>query len=383
MSTDDKKINVDDITFDDMLDGGIEDSQESIDAEEEEVIENEQSQENSDQTSLEDDIEAKQDEGQKHEEVLAEAEIPEEPTGNLTKKTAETAEEETQAVDETVVGQVLSSLGYETDEEAEKYEDTAEGLTQMTKDVGSQIAEEQLDRLFEQYPLVGQHLSYVMNGGQSQDFMTVNDPQSDYSKMKLSEKDLRGQKYILSEYFRAKGHDDKFTNEILGDYQDGGRLFNKAQSAQQELVQMQNQYKQQMVQQQQQQQQEQDKEQEKFWNGVYDTIDQSKEFQGIQIPDREKSKFFDYLSQPVTKEGYTQRDVDYGEAEMDVKLAMDFLMYKGFNLEKLINTKARTKSTQSLKDRITKHQETVKSARKVSKAPSKAVDIDDLDLSLF
>ena len=201
--------------------------------------------------------------------------------------------------------------------------------------------------------------------------------------MKLSEKDLRGQKYILSEYFRANGHDDKFTNEILGDYQDGGRLFNKAQSAQQELVQMQNQYKQQMVQQQQQQQQEQDKEQEKFWNGVYDTIDQSKEFQGIQIPDREKSKFFDYLSQPVTKEGYTQRDVDYGEAEMDVKLAMDFLMYKGFNLEKLINTKARTKSTQSLKDRITKHQETVKSARKVSKAPSKAVDIDDLDLSLF
>jgi hypothetical protein len=68
---------------------------------------------------------------------------------------------------------------------------------------------------------------------------------------------------------------------------------------------------------------------------------------------------------------------------MDVKLAIDYLMFKGFNLDKLINTKAKTKSTKSLKDRIRKHQETIKSARKVSRTPSKSVDVDDLDLSLF
>ena len=68
---------------------------------------------------------------------------------------------------------------------------------------------------------------------------------------------------------------------------------------------------------------------------------------------------------------------------MDVKLAMDYLMYKGFNLDKLIDKKARTKSTQSLKSRIKGHQETIKSARKASRTPSKAVDIEDLDLSLF
>ena len=68
---------------------------------------------------------------------------------------------------------------------------------------------------------------------------------------------------------------------------------------------------------------------------------------------------------------------------MDVKLAMDYLMFKGFNLDKIINAKARTKSTQSLKERIQTHQETGKSARKASKSPSKSVDVDDLDLSLF
>ena len=253
----------------------------------------------------------------------------------------------------------------------------------MTKDVGSQMAEEQLDRLFEQYPLVGQHLSYVMNGGESQNFMAANDPREDFSRVKINEKDIRSQKYVLSEYFRAKGHDDKFIGDLLDDYQDGGKLFNKAQTAHKELVNMQDQYKRQLVEEQQAYQQQSIQEQQQFWDGVYDTIDQSKEFQGITVPDREKNKFFDYLSKPVTKEGYTQRDVDYGQAEMDVKLAMDYLMFKGFNLDKLITTKARTKSTQTLKDRIKGHQETVKSARKASKKPSKAVDIEDLDLRLF
>ena len=384
MSTDNKKINVEDISFDDLIDGGIEDTVETIDdSVEEKPIESEEPKEEIEKTSLDADVEAKKEEGERQEQVLAETEIPQSPEGNLTRKPSEPTKEETEGteVDDSVVGQVLSSLGYETEDS--KYDDTAEGLTQMTKDVGSQMAEEQLDRLFEQYPLVGQHLSYVMNGGESQNFMAANDPREDFSRVKINEKDIRSQKYVLSEYFRAKGHDDKFIGDLLDDYQDGGKLFNKAQTAHKELVNMQDQYKRQLVEEQQAYQQQSIQEQQQFWDGVYDTIDQSKEFQGITVPDREKNKFFDYLSKPVTKEGYTQRDVDYGQAEMDVKLAMDYLMFKGFNLDKLITTKARTKSTQTLKDRIKGHQETVKSARKASKKPSKAVDIEDLDLRLF
>ena len=68
---------------------------------------------------------------------------------------------------------------------------------------------------------------------------------------------------------------------------------------------------------------------------------------------------------------------------MDVKLAIDYLMYKGFKLDKLIDKKARTKSTQRLKDKIKGHQESVKSARKTPRNPSTSVDIDDLNLNLF
>ena len=66
---------------------------------------------------------------------------------------------------------------------------------------------------------------------------------------------------------------------------------------------------------------------------------------------------------------------------METKLAVDYLMYKGFNLESIINSKAKTKAATSLRDKISRSEETVKSARKKSRV-SKNVDLDNLDLNI-
>ena len=169
---------------------------------------------------------------------------------------------------------------------------------------------------------------------------------------------------------------------MINDYEDGGKLFNKASAAKTALEKAQKEERNTAMEGQRQQLAEQQKQTKEFWDGVYDTIDKSNEFKGISVPEREKSKFYDYLSTPVTKEGYTQRDLDHTNSEMDVKLAIDYLMFKGFNLDKLIDKKARTKSTQNLKDKIKGHQETIKSAKKARRT-STSVDIDDLNLDLF
>ena len=382
MSTDDKKINVDDITFDDLLSDGIQDAVEVEEPQEEiKTQENvEQPEKVVEEESLEADVEAKKEDGEKHEQVLAETNLGEpEETPKFVKPTTKTEGKET-TEDDSVVSQVLEALGYKT---KEAYDDTPDGLIEMTKDIGAQIAEEQLDTLLNQHPLVKNHLQFVMSGGKSEDFMSSNDPRTDFSKMEIKDDDVQSQKYVLSQYFKMKGHDNEFIKELLTDYEDTGKLEVKAKVAQKSLSEAQTKQKDQMMNQQRQMQQQKYTETKQFWDGVYNTIDKSREFKGITIPDREKTKFFDYLSKPVTKEGYTQRDVDHTSSDMDVKLAIDYLMYKGFNLDKLINTKAKTTSTKSLKERIRKHQETIKSARKVSRTPSKNVDIDDLDLSLF
>ena len=290
----------------------------------------------------------------------------------------EREDEEDDDTEPTVVSEILEKLGYEPSDE---YDDTPEGLLKMTKDVSSQMADDRIEEVLANFPLVKQHLEYVLQGGESQNFMQAHDPRADYSAFELNENDTASQRSILANYFELKGHDKAFTNELLEDYEDSGKLFKKATAAKDALSSYQDQQRKVMFEDQKTQQIEARKEQEAFWDGVGDTIKSSQEFKGITIPEKDKTKFFNYISQAVDNEGRTQRDVDHGEAEMDVKLAIDYLMYKGFDLGGLVNTRAKTKSVQSLRDKISGRQESVKSAKR-AKRRTKSVNVDDLDLSI-
>ena len=209
----------------------------------------------------------------------------------------------------------------------------------MTKDVASQMADDRIDEVLEAFPLVKKHLEYVLAGGESQNFMQTYDPNLDYNKFELAQDDIRSQKAILSDYFAQKGHDKSFVKEMLEDYEDAGKLHTKAERAREALGKVQAQHKEKLVEEQKQSLVKQQEEQQNFWNNVSETIKESKEFAGLQVPEREKSKFFDYLSKPIDKNGYTQRDIDHTQADMEVKLAIDYLMYKGFNLKDIISKK--------------------------------------------
>ena len=64
--------------------------------------------------------------------------------------------------------------------------------------IGRQIAEDQLDNLFENFPLVKDHLEYVLNGGQSQDFMQAYDPNLDYHRINISNYFLKLLNFFLN-----------------------------------------------------------------------------------------------------------------------------------------------------------------------------------------
>ena len=353
-----EKIQLDDITFDDVIAG---DGVDTVSIDDTAEVETEE--------TAEETTEEVVDEVEETEEEIEEEDTEEDDDDD---------DVEPSEKSDTVVGEILSALGYEVEGD---YPDTAEGLTEMTKDIASQMADDRLDEVLEAFPLVKDHLQYVLAGGQSQDFMQAHDPNLDYNAFTLSEDDTRSQKAILSDYFRVKGHDNDFINEMLEDYVDSGKLHNKAEAARQALGKAQEQRNAQLVEQQNQMRYQQMQEQETFWSGVADTIKDSKEFAGLQVTEREKSKFFNYLSQPVSRDGRTQRDLDHAQADMEVKLAIDYLMFKGFNLDTIIDKKAKTKQTKSLRDKIAKNEATVKSARKASRS-KKSFDIDDLDLSI-
>ena len=120
-------------------------------------------------------------------------------------------------------------------------------------------------------------------------------------------------------------------------------------------------------------------EEKQFWSGIQKTIQETDELAGISIPNREKNKFFKYISAPVNKQGQTQSMVDKSNNTNEQKLLMDYLMFKGLNLKEIIATKAKSQNTRSLKDRIQKSSKaTLKSANKKTKAKTN-LDLNDLD----
>ena len=129
------------------------------------------------------------------EEVTEEATEPAEPEA--------TTEEGT-----TVVEEIIQKFGYEDIDE--EFEDTTEGLTQLTQVLSEKLAVETLDSLFEKFPTVQRHLEYVQQGGDPNEFMRAFTPEVDYSTMEIKEDDSETQKKILTEYFIARGTEKDF-----------------------------------------------------------------------------------------------------------------------------------------------------------------------------
>lgn len=368
MATKEQKLNIADITFDDFIGDGLTAAEESNGTSEnldnEELEDEPQNQDDADDDSNLPDPDDDSDDDDEREDRESDEEEDEDDV------------EATADGEGTIADSIAKALGYEIEN---TYEDTEEGLVEFTKEIAQNIAEDQINELFQQFPLVQKHLDFVMAGGDSEKFFQAYNPNLDYSQYEIDKGDLRTQKAFISEYFKTKGHDDEFIKDMLEDYEDSGKLYDKATIAQKQLANLQREERENLIEEQKRVQAETAQKQQEFWEGVANVIDEGKEFAGIRIPEKEKARFFDYISAPINKNGATKRDEDYANAELEVKLAIDYLMFKGFKLNDIISTKAKTESAKNLRDRIVNHQEKVKNYGKVDKKMTK-FDPDKLDM---
>ena len=356
------KIKLEDITFEDMIGEGLEESPV------EEVKEEKAPEAVLEDKTLDEDIE------EKKEEVEEEKEVVELKSNKEVKES-----EEVETEDGTIISEIASNFGYDLEGE---YDDTPEGLTEMTKELAGKVAEGQLDKIFEAYPEVQKHLEYVMNGGDSRNFITSTNTIKDLEEFKLTKDNINSQQAIMAEYLKAKGHEDEFISDLLNDYMDGNKLYEKSVKAKQALIKYQKDINEKEMKAQEERLAKEQAGRTEFWNGVRDTISTNKEFKGFTIQEKDKSKFFDFLSKPVEKDGSTARDKAYTEADTETKLAIDYLLFKGFDIKSIVATKAKTKASKDLRSRLKSSSNKIKSAKKGVRTSSGNFDVDDLDLDL-
>lgn len=368
-----EKLSISDITFDDFIGDGLETKENETDTASDELEEDIKSKSSKNEDE-DDDITSSEEEDDEEGD-----DEPSKPSRKNTKEEDDDDEVDNSTDDESessIAQSIAKALGYDLEN---NYADTEEGLVEFTKDIAQNIAEDQIQELFSQFPLVQKHLDYVLAGGDSEQFFQAYNPGMDYNQMEIDKNDSRMQKMLISDYFKSKGHDEEFIKDMLEDYEDTGKLYDKAAVAQKQLAAIQVKEREQLVEMQKQQQAEYKQKQQEFWEGVANTIDEGKEFAGIKIPEKEKSKFFDYISAPVNKQGNTKRDMDYGNAPLETKLAIDYLLYKGFNLSDIITTKAKTESANNLRSKLQLGQEKLRNQGMVDKKIKK-FDPDQLDV---
>ena len=362
----------DDLSFDDMVQDGLEidlkNSELAIDDAKEDKI----------STDSELDIDAKVKVDEEEESTEKEIEDTSDESEESTEENEEGNDESEESEQGTVIGDVLKELGFETEE---SYDDTPEGIAKMTKDVSSKLAEEHLDDVMEQYPLIKQHMDYVLAGGDSRQFMIANDPNQDYGSVEVKENDITMQKVLVSNYFKSKGHEEEFIRDMVEDYADSGKLYDKSVAAKKALTAIQEESRQDMLATQKEEYKQKESEQREFWDGVYKTVNDTDDLAGINIPSRNKKQFLKYISAPINKNGQTQSMLDQANAPLEQRLAMDYLMFNKFNLKEIVDTKVKTTKAKSLKTRLKTQQVTTKNASKPKRRTSD-FDIDDLDLSL-
>ena len=172
----------------------------------------------------------------------------------------------------------------------------------------------------------------------------------DYNSLTVDD-NVAVQKRVVIDGMRQQGFGDEDIQRMVESYEDAGILKDNAQIYLTRLQATQATQKEQLLVQQQQEAERQRAEADAYWKSVQDTISTGS-LKGMAIPQRQRAKFYDWMTTPVADNGATQRDIDRQNIDQETALAVEYLLYQGFDLKKLASNAAATKKVSSLKSKL-------------------------------
>jgi hypothetical protein len=259
----------------------------------------------------------------------------------------QSAEEPAAEEEASIISTLSQRLGYEVEGE---FGDDYDGLTAYTSAVAGKIAEEQLAQIFNQYPDVREYFQYRANNGDPLKYFEAQNKEMDYSSMSIDD-NTAVQRRVVQDGMRTQGFGDEEIAKMLDAYEDAGILKDNAEVYLSHLQRTQATQKQQLIADQERQAEAQRAQAAQYWEEVSKTV-QTGQLKGLQIPTRQRKQFYDWMTLPVDHQGTTQRDLDRAKLDTETALALEYLIYQGFDLTKLSRNVAKTKTTQSLKSKL-------------------------------
>jgi len=277
--------------------------------------------------------------------------------------------------EDSIIAELQTKLGYELEGE---FSEDIDGLLEFTKATAEKMAQEQMQGVFGAFPDVQEYLNFRANGGDPKNYFQTAAPEKDYAAISIEEGDVMTQKRVVGDLLRAQGFDETEVSETLEDYEDAGILERHAKKALTRLQAEQATKKQQLIQQQQIEAQKAQEENERMWTEINGLVNQGS-LKGITIPEREKKRFFNWMATPIDKQGNSQRAVDRAKLDQETLLALEYIVYKGLDLNKLVSNNTTTSKAKSLRSKLAKGNSTTSRMKSSKPGYTKATKLPGLN----
>lgn len=254
------------------------------------------------------------------------------------------------AVDTTVVNKLHSESDYEFQNEdgsTKIYSDDEAGIKDFTNDVSSQRFEEWKSEFFSQTPELAEVTKHLLSGGSIDTYNSA----VDYSKLDVSTMSKDEKIKHIRRSFEVTGLGEERINGLLQLFTDSNTIdaeITKALPALQEHEQSQTQQRDDAYL---QSVDERNQKVETYWNDVSSTVEKGT-LADITIPKEEQENFFNYLSAVVDDKGNSKEMLDSGKETLEQQLQIKYLRFKGYDLNKLVETKVKSQKVTTLKDLI-------------------------------
>ena len=302
------------------------------------------------------------------------------PTEEAPVATEPVADETSEATEEepSVIDVLRSKLGYEV---PGNFSEDYDGVAKFADAVANEIAKEQLDTVFAQFPDVEQYLQYRYNGGDPKQYFQATAPVVDYSAVEITDENVAIQRAVVEEFLQRSGYTHEEVAETVQEYVEAGILQRQANRSLGKLQKIQEQEAASLIERQKAEAQQRQETAQTQWANIKNTIDQG-QVRGFNIPNADRKKFYSWMSEAVDNQGRTQRLLDREKMDLETQVAMEYLLWKNFDLNKLLSNTQNTKKAQNLKQKLQQNKpasQRMKGGRNsASKAPAKLPSLKEL-----
>lgn len=276
-----------------------------------------------------------------------------------------------------VIDVLRSKMGYEVEG---NFTEDYDGVAKFAEAAAQEIAKEQLDSVFAQFPDVEQYLQYRYNGGDPKQYFQATAPVVDYSAVEISDENVAVQRAVVQDFLQRTGYSQEEIAETVQDYIDAGILQRQATRSLTKLQAMQEQEAAQLIARQKQEAEQRYQKTQQQWESIQSTINKGS-VRGFEIPTADRKKFYSWMSEAVDNQGRTQRLIDREKLDLETQVAMEYLLWKNFDLNKLVSNSKNTKQAQNLKQKLQQNKpasQRMKGGKSSYTAPKQLPSLKDL-----